>query len=206
MIHLMPLPYDKTALEPIISKETLTYHHERHHKGYVDMLNTLVANTSYQDLSLMDMIKKSHKDAASVKIFNNAAQVWNHDFYWHGFTASQETFDSHSSFGQALIQKFQTLESFLDSWVAAGIGQFASGWAWLMKTPDRTLEIKTTSNAMPLWLEDGLVPLLVWDVWEHAYYIDYRNDRKSHLTALKTIVNWGFAQENWDRSEVWSRS
>lgn len=205
MLTLMPLPYAPESLAPVLSKETIDYHYGRHHSGYVTMLNSLVIDTEYEKLSLIEIIQKSSKNPLDIKIYNNAAQIWNHDFYWQSFTPNQEKNDSpKGSFKKALEETFGSSDNLIEKWVATGLNQFGSGWAWLVKTPQGDLALKATKNADPVWIDTECLPLLVLDVWEHAYYIDYRNDRKKHLSALFGILNWDFAQKNWDQSTLWA--
>lgn len=189
-ITLPELPYPKTALTPHISEETLNYHYGKHHQAYVNKLNGLLENNSeFAKASLEEMIKNS-----SGAIFNNAAQVWNHTFYWNslsptgGNNPSQETAD-------ALEKAFGSVEKFKEQFTACALGQFGSGWAWLVKNANGKLEIQSTGNANNP-LQQGNTPILTCDVWEHAYYIDYRNARPSYLSAFWNIVNWDFVTKN----------
>jgi len=187
--ELPPLPYADDALVPHISAETLAYHYGKHHRAYVTNLNKLTAGTEWADRTLEDIIRE-----ADGGIFNNGAQVWNHSFYWRclsptggGEPAGEVATRIKSSFGS--FADFQT------SFSAAAAGQFGSGWAWLVSTPSGQMSIVTTSNAgNPL--RDGEKPLLTCDVWEHAYYIDYRNARPIYLEHYWDLVNWDFVAEN----------
>ena len=188
-ITLPDLPYDKKALTPHISEETLNYHYGKHHLAYVNKLNGLIENSSFAKASLEDMIKEF-----TGAIFNNAAQVWNHTFYWNslspegGGTPPKELTD-------ILVKHFGSIEKFKEQFTACALRQFGSGWAWLVKTPDDNLEIISTGNAgNPLQQEK--MPLLTCDVWEHAYYIDYRNARPAYLEAFWNMVNWNFINKN----------
>ena len=189
-ITLPELPYPKNALAPHISEETLNYHYGKHHQAYVNKLNGLLENNNeFANASLEEMIKNS-----SGGIFNNAAQVWNHTFYWNSLSPTrgngppQETVD-------VLEKAFGSVEKFKEQFTACALGQFGSGWAWLIKTSEGTLEVQSTGNAdNPL--QQGNTPLLTCDVWEHAYYIDYRNARPAYLSAFWNIINWDFVTKN----------
>lgn len=184
---LIKLPYEKNALEPTISEETLNYHYGKHHQKYVDTLNTLIEGTEFEDKSLTDIIKKSEGPT-----FNNAAQVFNHNFYWLGLSKADTT---PSVELQELIDKsFDSMESFKEKFLASAAGNFGSGWTWLV-LKDGKLEIMNTSNA-DTPIKHGVVPLLTCDVWEHAYYIDYRNARPDYLGKWWSIVNWYFVSKN----------
>ena len=188
--HELPeLPYPNNALEPHISAETLRYHHGKHHASYVEKLNRLIEGTEFETAPLETIITK-----ASGGVFNNAAQVWNHTFYWN--CLSPDGGGSPSGQLAAAIDKaFGSLAGFKDRFSEAAAGNFGSGWTWLVKNPDGTLDIVNTANAgNPM--TDGKQPLLTCDVWEHAYYIDYRNARPKYIQAFWHLVNWDFvAQE-----------
>jgi Fe-Mn family superoxide dismutase len=192
MFFLNPLPYPPEALTPHISAETISFHYGKHHQGYVTTLNELIKGTPYQDLSLEDIVVKSHgKDH---KIFNNAAQIWNHDFYWKSLSPDSQV-PAEGDFLKAVNQSFGSLQSLMEQWVQMGMDQFGSGWVWLVKDSEGKLSIVKTSNADVPW---GFAPLAVLDVWEHAYYLDYQNRRKDHLAnTLKSILNWSFAEKNY---------
>lgn len=187
---LLPLPYELNALEPHISRETLEYHHSRHHQAYMTNLQKLTLDTEFVDMSLEDIIKKT-----SGKIFNNAAQIWNHTFYWRCMDPHSEGKPSEP-LADAIAKTFGSLEQFKDEFSKVAIGTFGSGWAWLVKNPDGTLEIMSTSNAGTPMTENKKA-LLTCDVWEHAYYIDYRNARPKYVDAFWNIVNWAFVAENF---------
>jgi Fe-Mn family superoxide dismutase len=188
--HKLPeLPYAKTALAPHISAETLEYHYGKHHAAYVANLNKLIAGTEFVDLSLEDIVKKS-----SGGIFNNSAQVWNHSFYWNCLSPKGGG-EPSGALADAIAKNFTSFAAFKEKLTNAAITQFGSGWAWLVKNPDGSLAVEQTSNAgTPL--KDGKKPLLTVDVWEHAYYIDYRNARPKYLEAFWNLVNWEFATAN----------
>jgi Fe-Mn family superoxide dismutase len=191
MEHQLPkLPYALDALAPHISKETLEYHYGKHHQTYVTNLNNLIKNTEFEAMSLEDIIKKS-----SGGIFNNAAQVWNHTFYWHSMTPNgggEPTGDLLA----AINKKWGSFAEFQKAFTQASIGTFGSGWGWLVKSPNGELDIVSTSNAAtPLTTSNK--PLLTCDVWEHAYYIDYRNSRPNYLESFWKLVNWEFVAKNF---------
>jgi Fe-Mn family superoxide dismutase len=185
MTHtLPPLPYAADALAPVISAETLEYHHGKHHQRYVDTLNTLIEGTEWAESSLEEIVK----GAPAGGIYNNAAQVWNHTFYWESLAPGGAPLAS-AELAAAIDAAFGSLEAFQAEFEKAATGNFGSGWTWLVKNSDGTLAIVNTSNAgCPL--RDGAVPLFTADVWEHAYYIDYRNARPEYLKQLWSIVNW----------------
>jgi Fe-Mn family superoxide dismutase len=189
--HKLPeLPYAKDALAPVISAETLEYHYGKHHKAYVDNLNKMIPGTEYEKLSLEDIIKK----APSGGIFNNAAQIWNHTFYWNCL-APKAGGEPVAEVAAAVNKGFGSFANFREKFSAAATGLFGSGWVWLVKNPGGILTIEQASNAgNPL--KDGKQPLLTCDVWEHAYYIDYRNARAKYVEAFWNLVNWKFVAQN----------
>lgn len=190
--ELPPLPYAMDALAPKMSKETLEYHYGKHHKAYVDNLNKLVPGTEFEGQNLESIIKKS-----SGGIFNNAAQVWNHTFFWNCLSpkgGGQPT----GALADAINKSFGSFDAFKEKFSDTSIKQFGSGWGWLVKNKEGQLEIVSTSNAgNPM--TDGKTPLLTCDVWEHAYYIDYRNKRPDFLAAFWGLVNWNFVSENFGK-------
>jgi Fe-Mn family superoxide dismutase len=190
MTHeLPPLPYAQNALEPHISAETLEYHYGKHHQTYVTNLNNLIKGTEFEDLSLEDVIKKS-----SGGIFNNAAQVWNHTFYWNSLSPDGGG-EPDGALSEAINQKFGSFAAFKEEFTKTAVTTFGSGWAWLVKNVDGGLAIISTGNAgNPM--TSGQVPLLTCDVWEHAYYIDYRNARPKYVEAFWNLVNWNFVAKN----------
>lgn len=194
-IELPPLPYAPNALEPHLSAETLEYHYAKHHQTYVNNLNNLLPGSGLESLSLEEIIQKS-----TGPIFNNAAQVWNHSFYWHCLspTRTQPT----GTLMAALETQFQSLAAFEKQFSQMASSNFGSGWTWLCKTKENTLEIINTSNAAtPMSQPQQYKPLLTCDVWEHAYYIDYRNARPRYLEAFWALVNWEFANQNFFEDE-----
>ena len=193
MEHRLPeLPYAKDALAPGISAETLEYHYGKHHKTYVDNINKLIVGTEFENMPLEDIIKK-----ASGGVFNNAAQVWNHTFYWNCLSPSGGG-EPSGALAESIARDFGSLAQFKDRFSNAAVTQFGSGWAWLVKNSDGSLAIEATGNAgTPL--AKGKKPLLTCDVWEHAYYIDYRNARAKYVEAFWNLVNWKFAERDFGR-------
>mgnify|MGYP001049662823 FL=1 len=190
MAHTLPdLPYAMGALEPHISKETLEYHYGKHHKTYVDKLNGLIDGTEWSDKSLEDIIRGS-----SGGVFNNAAQVWNHTFYWHCLSPNGGG-EPTGKLAEAIDASFGSFAAFKEQFSDKAVTLFGSGWAWLVKQPDGKLAIVQTSNAETPVTGDS-TPLLTCDVWEHAYYIDYRNARPKYLEAFWSLVNWDFVAAN----------
>ena len=187
--QLPDLPYAIDALEPHISEETLAFHHGKHHRAYVDNLNGLIAETEYAELPLEEIIRR-----ASGGIFNNAAQIWNHSFYWNCLSPAGGG-APEGPIAEAIGAKWGSFDKFKDELTRSAATNFGSGWTWLVKNEQGELEITNTSNAgTPL--TGGTTPLLTIDVWEHAYYIDYRNARPKYLEAYWNLVNWEFANQN----------
>jgi Fe-Mn family superoxide dismutase len=190
MVFKLPeLPYEKDALEPHISPETLDYHHGKHHRAYVDNLNKLIVNTEFESMSLEDIIKKS-----SGTIFNNAAQNWNHTFYWHCLSPNGGG-EPSGEVANAIKSSFGSFAAFKEEFTKTAATLFGSGWAWLAKNGTGKLEIISASNAN-LPIKDGKKALLTCDVWEHAYYIDYRNARPKYIENFWDLVNWKFVEDN----------
>jgi Fe-Mn family superoxide dismutase len=188
--HVLPdLPYAKDALEPHISAETLEYHYGKHHATYVDKLNGLIPGTEFESASLEDIIKK-----ASGGIFNNGAQVWNHTFYWNCLSPNGGG-APEGGLAEAIDEAFGGFDAFKEAFTNSAINNFGSGWTWLVKDGSGKLEIVNTSNAANP-MTDGKTPVLTCDVWEHAYYIDYRNARPKYLESFWNLVNWDFAAQN----------
>ena len=189
--ELPELPYAKDALAPTISAETLEYHHDKHHATYVTNLNNLAPGTEFEGKSLEDIITT----APAGGIFNNAAQVWNHTFYWNCLSPNGGGEPSGDLAG-AINAAFGSFAEFQQKFATSAATNFGSGWTWLVKNSDGSVEIVNTSNAgCPL--TDGKTPLLTCDVWEHAYYIDYRNARPKYVEAFWSLANWGFASDNF---------
>jgi Fe-Mn family superoxide dismutase len=190
---LPPLPYANAALEPHISRETLGYHHGKHHQAYVDKLNELVQGGEWENATLEELILNS-----SDEIFNNAAQVWNHTFYWHCLSP-QGGGTPAGEFAQAIKAAFDSFAAFKEQFSRVAETKFGSAWAWLVRDLDGNLKIVGTSNAgTPM--KAGQTALLACDVWEHAYYIDYRNSRKDYVKAFWNVVDWEFVAKNWRES------
>ena len=185
---LMQLPFEKSSLEPYMSAETLDYHHGKHHQTYVNNLNKLIEGTDFAQKSLEDIIKSSDGG-----LFNNAAQVFNHNFFWNCLSPIGQTIPANLE--SVLVKNFGSTEKFKEMFTQKAITQFGSGWAWLVKDSSGSLSIVTTSNANTP-ITDGLTPILVCDVWEHAYYIDTRNARPQYLENFWNIVNWEFVANN----------
>ena len=186
---LPPLPYAMDALAPHISQETLEYHYGKHHQAYVTNLNKAIEGTELASLSLEDVIRKS-----SGGVFNNAAQVWNHTFYWNSL-APKGGGEPAGALRQAIEAKWGSVDAFKAAFTQSAAGNFGSGWTWLVKKPDGSLDIVNTSNAGTTVNTDDKA-LLTCDVWEHAYYIDYRNARPKYLENFWNLVNWDFAAAN----------
>jgi len=188
--ELPPLPYEQNALEPHISAETLEYHYGKHHKTYVDKLNGLVGGTDMENKSLEEVVK-----AAEGGVFNNAAQIWNHTFYWHCLSPSGGGAPS-GKLGEAIDAAFGSFDKFKEEFTNSAVNNFGSGWTWLVQKGDGSVAIVNTSNAGTPLTDDSVTPLLTVDVWEHAYYIDYRNARPKYMEAFWNLVNWEFAASN----------
>ncbi|HEY4163076.1 MAG TPA: superoxide dismutase [Dongiaceae bacterium] len=197
-IALPPLPYGYDALEPHISKATLETHHDKHHAAYVDKAKSLAPEAGMGSDSLEQIIAKTAGKDAQKALFNNAAQAWNHTFYWHSLSAKGGK--PQGDVAKLIDKAFGDFDTFGKKFAEAAVGQFGSGWAWLVADGD-TLKITTTSNA-DTPLAHKQVPLLTLDVWEHAYYIDYRNRRPDYAAAVvKNLLNWDFAGENLKRAK-----
>ena len=188
--ELPALPYANDALAPHISAETIEYHYGKHHQTYVTNLNNLIPGTEFEGLSLEEIVKKS-----TGGIFNNAAQVWNHTFYWHSLSPNGGG-EPTGALAEAIDKTFGSFEKFKEELTKTAVTTFGSGWAWLVKNADGSLALVSTSNAATP-LTTGQTPLLTVDVWEHAYYIDYRNLRPKYLEAFWALVNWEFANANY---------
>ena len=187
-ITLPNLPYAEDALAPHISSNTMQFHHGKHHAGYVNKLNSLIEGTAYEGKTLEHIIKESHEKKDQAAIFNNAAQVWNHTFFWHSMSPG----GGGAPKGEAadVVKELGGADKFREAFLAAATGQFGSGWAWLVLDRGKP-KIVATPNAMtPIAV--GQTPLLTCDVWEHAYYIDYRNARPAYLEAFWSLLNWEF--------------
>lgn len=194
MKHVLPdLPYPHNALEPHISRETLTYHHDKHHAAYVNNLNDLIGGTEFADRTLEDIVKAAPPGG----IFNNAAQVWNHTFYWNCLAPDAGGVPA-DPLAAAIEEQFGSFEQFKEQFTDEATSLFGSGWVWLVRDADGSLVIQQGPNAETP-IRHGATPILTCDVWEHAYYIDYRNARAQYLDAFWNLVNWDFAAEQYDR-------
>jgi Fe-Mn family superoxide dismutase len=186
--ELMKLPFPKDGLAPFISAETLEYHYGKHHQAYVDNLNKLIPGTEFENMRLEEIVKR-----ASGGIFNNAAQVWNHSFYWYCLSPKGGKAPA-GKLAEAIKKAFGSFEEFKQKFSQTAITTFGSGWAWLVKNTDGTLALESTGNAgTPLTA--GNTAILTCDVWEHAYYIDYRNARPKYVEAFWNVVNWEYASK-----------
>jgi len=191
MIHKLPeLKFAMDALQPHISKETLEFHYGKHHNAYVTNLNNLIPETEFENMQLEDIVKK----APAGGIFNNAAQVWNHSFYWNCLSPNGGG-KPEGKLLDAIEKSFGSFEEFKDQFTKSAITNFGSGWTWLVQNSDGSLELLKTSNAGTA-LTSGKTPLLTCDVWEHAYYVDYRNARPQYVEAFLNLVNWDFVNDN----------
>lgn len=188
--ELPALPYAINALEPHISQETLEFHHGKHHNTYVVKLNGLVEGTELAEKSLEEIIKTS-----TGGVFNNAAQIWNHTFYWHCLSPNAGG-EPTGEVADAIAKSFGSFEEFKAKFTDSAINNFGSSWTWLVKKADGSLDIVNTSNAATPLTEDGVTPLLTVDLWEHAYYIDFRNVRPDYMAAFWALVNWEFVAKN----------
>ncbi len=193
MLTLEKLPYEMTELEPQISKETLEYHYGKHHQAYMTNLNNMIKDSEYADMPLEMIIRK-----ATGPLFNNAAQVWNHTFYWKCLSPTKDQTPT-GSLSEAINKTFGSYDKFKEEFTKNAIGNFGSGWTWLVRKKDGTLAIENTSNAETVITNEEDQPLLTCDVWEHAYYVDYRNARPQYMENYWKVVNWEFAQENFDK-------
>jgi Fe-Mn family superoxide dismutase len=193
-ISLPPLPYEQSALDPVISANTLSFHYGKHHKTYVETLNKLIAGTEFADMPLVDIIKATAGNTQHQTIYNNAAQVWNHTFYWNCLKPKGGA-EPPAALKKLIDASFGGVDQCKKELAAAAVGQFGSGWAWLVKDADKLKVIKTANAVNPL--NTSQIALLTIDVWEHAYYLDYQNRRADHVNAvLDKLINWEFALEN----------
>ena len=189
---LPALPFSSDALEPHMSAKTFSFHHQQHHNTYVNNLNKLLENSDLKGKSLEEIILVSHN--SDQQIFNNAAQVWNHSFFWHCIKPNGGG-EATGKIAKKLQQQFGSFENFVQEFKKAALGQFGSGWAWLVLNPDQTLSIVKTANANVPFVENRL-PLLTLDVWEHAYYLDYQNLRAKFIDSFfQNLVNWDFVNK-----------
>jgi superoxide dismutase, Fe-Mn family len=193
-IEQVPLPFAENALEPVISAKTIGFHYGKHHKAYVDNLNKLIAGTEYEGLPLEEIIKKTDGKTEHTGIFNNAAQVWNHTFFWNSLSQKGGGKPSENLM-KKIEDSFGSFDDFLKELSEAAKTQFGSGWAWLVMDGNKLKVMKTPNAETPLTME--VIPLLTIDVWEHAYYLDYQNKRPDYVTSvLDKLINWEFAANN----------
>lgn len=197
--ELPALPYAQDALEPHISAETLGFHHGKHHNAYVTNLNNLVAGTEFEGQSLEAIMQATAGNPEKAGVFNNAAQIWNHTFYWHSMVPNGGG-KPEGALAAKIDEDLGGFDAFVDAFKAAGATQFGSGWAWLVLNKDGKLEVVKTLNA-ECPLTRGATPLLTMDVWEHAYYLDFQNRRPDYIaTFVEKLVNWTFAAENLEQA------
>ncbi|MBO0351943.1 superoxide dismutase [Phormidium pseudopriestleyi FRX01] len=196
--ELPPLPFDYTALEPHVSKSTLEFHHDKHHAAYVKKYNDMVKGTDMESKSIEEVIKATYNDSSKAGIFNNAAQAWNHTFYWNCIKPSGGGKPS-GALADKIAADFGSFDKFKEEFANAAATQFGSGWAWLVLDKG-TLKVAKTSNAEnPIAM--GLTPLLTIDVWEHAYYLDYQNKRPDYIeTFISSLINWDFVAEQMKKA------
>ena len=196
MIQLPQLPYEFSSLSPFISEKTLRFHYEKHHAGYVNTTNTLIQGTDLEDKSLEQIILTAASDTVFTKLFNNAAQVWNHNFYWNSLTPDAQKHVISGELEAQITKDFGGISELQNLLIEKGMNQFASGWVWLVVDKEG-LKVITTSNADTPVIKPNLRPLLCVDVWEHAYYLDYQNLRKDYLIGVvQNLLNWEFAGQN----------
>ncbi len=197
-LALPPLPYAENALEPVISAKTISFHYGKHHKAYVDNLNKLIAGTDLADMPLEKIVAAVAGKADKTAIFNNAAQAWNHAFYWKSMQPNGGG-EPPAALKKIIEESFGSMDAFKKELATAAITQFGSGWAWLVKDQDKLKVIKTGNADTPI--TQGKKPLLTIDVWEHAYYLDYQNRRADYVNAvIDKLLNWNFAAENLGKS------
>ena len=189
-IELPALPYARDALKPHISEETIDFHYGKHHKSYADKLNGMIEGTDLDNQSLESIVRSSDGG-----VFNNAAQIWNHTFYWNSLSPTGGG-EPTGELAEAINASFGSLASFKEAFTQSAASNFGSGWTWLVANSDGSLAVVNTSNAETPLTDEGVRPLLTVDVWEHAYYIDYRNARPAYLEAFWALVNWDFVAEN----------
>ncbi|MCO4320174.1 superoxide dismutase [Fe] [Aliidiomarina quisquiliarum] len=189
--ELPALPYEMNALEPHISAETLEYHYGKHHQTYVTNLNNLTAGTDMAGKSLEEIVRTSDGG-----LFNNAAQVWNHTFYWHCLSPNGGG-EPTGALAEAINAKWGSFDKFKEAFTTSAVTNFGSSWTWLVKTADGSLDIVNTSNAATPLTQEGVTPIMTVDLWEHAYYIDFRNARPKYMDAFWALINWEFATANF---------
>lgn len=199
-VSLMPLPYSMGALEPHISRETLEFHHGKHHKGYIDKVNRAIDGTKIANADLEEIIKTA-QDMGDQSLFNASAQAWNHGFYWHSL--APEKSEANGGLADAINRNFGSMAGFKKRFTEEAIGHFGSGWAWLVADQEGGLDVFSTHDA-GTYVTKSVNPLLTIDVWEHAYYIDVRNARADYVEAVvENCLNWEFASSNYERGKCW---
>ena len=199
-ITLPPLPYAEDALAPVISAQTMSFHHGKHHKTYVDTLNNLLVDTEFEDEPLDAIITRTAGQPDRGAIFNNAAQAWNHNFYWHSLTPKGSS--PRGALADKVSAAFGSYDGFKKEFATAATGLFGSGWAWLVVAGDTLKIVKTRNAEVPF--TNGQIPLLTIDVWEHAYYLDYQNRRADYVKALvDKLLCWEFALDNYEKGAVY---
>ncbi len=197
MIQLTPLPYDYAALNPVISSETVQFHYDKHHAGYVAKTNELIKNSPMDQMDLKTLILSAASENAFSKILNQAAQVWNHDFYWKSLSNQEADHYPSDALLDCIFRQFGSMVNLKKEMLQAGLNQFASGWLWLVHE-GKDLKVMTTPNAQTPLTNAVLTPLLGIDLWEHAYYLDWQNLRKDYLTGvMENLLNWRFASQNF---------
>lgn len=198
MFKLPELPYAKTALSPFLNEEQMGFHFDKHHKAYIDNLNKFIeTDASLKGKSLEEIVMSS-----SGGVFNNAAQIWNHTFYWFGMSPAGKGGQPSSKLMAAITRDFGSMDELKAKFIDGGVKTFGSGWIWLCADKDGKLSLVSTSNAAVPFTNNGPAPLLVADVWEHAYYVDYRNLRAKYLETFWNHVNWTFVSENYESGKV----
>ena len=202
MIEAKSLKYNLSDLEPFISAQTLSFHHQKHYQGYVNKLNELIAHTDFEELSLEEIILRSASDTLYTAVFNQAAQVYNHEFYFDSLSPASSTKDISSSLNKLIEKDFSSVESLKEKLVEVGLSVFGSGYVWLVYEEDH-LKVLPFSNALTPLVKGGMTPLLAIDVWEHAYYLDKQNLRAAYLKdVVNNLLNWSFASSNLEKSGV----
>ena len=193
----LALPYGANALEPTVSANTIGFHHGKHHKTYADNLGKLLQGHPLAGASLVEIVRQSAGKPEMQGIFNNAAQVWNHDFYWQSMAPNGGGEPPAGKLSEAIAASFGKFSDFKEAFIETAVGQFGSGWGWLVKVPGGNLKVLKTGNAETPITQAGVVPLLTVDVWEHAYYLDWQNRRKDYVRAfVEKLANWKFAESN----------
>lgn len=193
---LMPLPYATDALEPVISQETIDFHHGKHHRKYVEVLSSIIRDeAALQHASLVEIVRAAHASKQRA-LFNNAAQVWNHNFYWHSLRPPSDAPEPEGALAELIDRTFGSVGGLINALRQEAVTHFSNGWVWLLLEDDVPV-VRSFHDADTPLVHDGIIPLLTIDVWEHAYYIDYRNDRPEYANAaMNALLNWTFASEN----------